>query len=75
MHSEKPGFLLNRVVTSSIHGIKDRSYYLGAPQKSVSSQFLISIMLRSIIAFVACSGLALAQNNTLQFFWPHAGVY
>jgi hypothetical protein len=29
----------------------------------------------SIIALAACSGLTLAQNDTLQFFWPHAALY
>ena len=28
-----------------------------------------------IIAFAACSGLTLAQNHTLEFFWPHAAYY
>jgi hypothetical protein len=28
-----------------------------------------------IIALAACSGLTLAQNHTLEFFWPHAADY
>ncbi|KAJ4994177.1 hypothetical protein SVAN01_00006 [Stagonosporopsis vannaccii] len=29
-------------------------------------------MSKFLIAFAACSGLALAQNETFNFFWPHA---
>lgn len=28
-----------------------------------------------IVTLAACSGLTLAQNDTVQFFWPHAALY
>ncbi|KAF3007707.1 hypothetical protein E8E13_009573 [Curvularia kusanoi] len=32
-------------------------------------------MLRSAIVLVTCTGVALAQDGTIKFFWPHAGDY
>ncbi len=32
-------------------------------------------MFGSLVTFVALAGLAIAQNRTIQFFWPHAEDY